>query len=120
MENEKRLIDANALKKAILAESWKNLRIVQLTLDFIDIIIDEQPTVNAGEMPCKIGDDIWWINEETETVECEPHGVCGFIIKADGIFLMDKCGCVDVIGTKYCYLTKEDAEKALKEGAENG
>ena len=50
MATEKRLIDANALWKAILAESWKQIRIVQLTLDFIKIIIDEQPTVDAVEV----------------------------------------------------------------------
>lgn len=49
MANEIRLIDANALKRAIRAESWVKNLMVQLTLDYIDIIIDEAPTVDAVE-----------------------------------------------------------------------
>lgn len=51
MASEKRLVDANALKKAIREENWVKDRKVQLTLDFIDIIIDEQPTVDAVVLP---------------------------------------------------------------------
>ena len=62
MASEKRLIDAIALKKAIRAESWKQLRMVQITLDFIDLIIGEQPTVDAVEVVrCK---------------DCKCDGVC--------------------------------------------
>ena len=50
MANEKRLIDANALKKAIRAESWKQETMIQLAIDYIDIIIDEQPSVDAVEV----------------------------------------------------------------------
>lgn len=43
-----RLTDADALKKAIMAEPWKNEpNAVRLTVDYINIIIDEQPTVDA-------------------------------------------------------------------------
>lgn len=43
-----RAIDADALKKAIMAEPWKNEpNAVRLTVDYINIIIDEQPTVDA-------------------------------------------------------------------------
>ena len=71
-------------------------------------------------MPCKIGADIWWIDAETDTVECEKNGVSGFIVKKDEILIMDKAGSEDRIGTQYCYLSREDAEAALKEGAVNG
>jgi hypothetical protein len=67
------------------------------------------------ELPCRIGDDIWWINGETESVECERNGVAGFIVKKDGVFVMDKAGSIDVIGSQYCHLSKKDAEKALAE-----
>ena len=50
MENEKRLIDANALKRTIRMESWKQETQIQLALDYIDIIIDEQPKVDAVEV----------------------------------------------------------------------
>jgi hypothetical protein len=46
-----RLIEAYALKKAILAEPWKDQNnAVRLTVDYINIIIDEQPTVDAVEV----------------------------------------------------------------------
>ena len=70
--------------------------------------------------PCKIGDDIWWIDGSKKTVECEKHGVAGFIITKMGIRIMDSCGGEDRIGTQYCHLTQEAAEKALKEGAYSG
>ena len=47
MVNEKRLIDANALKTAIRSESWIRKQIVHLTLEYINLMIDEQPTVDA-------------------------------------------------------------------------
>ena len=67
------------------------------------------------ELPCKIGDDIWWINAETATVECEKNGVAGFIIKKDEVLIRDHTGCEDHIGSQYCFLTKEDAERDLAE-----
>ena len=45
-----RLIDANALKRAIRMESWKQETQIQLALDYIDIIIDEQTKVDAVEV----------------------------------------------------------------------
>ena len=50
MANEKRLIDANALKRTIRMESWKQETQIQLALDYIDIIIDGQPKVDAVEV----------------------------------------------------------------------
>ena len=50
MANEKRLIDAYALKRAIRMESWKQETQIQLALDYIDIIIDEQTKVDAVEV----------------------------------------------------------------------
>lgn len=67
-------------------------------------------------LPCKIGDDIWWIDAERWSVECEKNAVTGLIITKDEVLVRDKTGGGDRIGTQYCYLTKDDAEKALKEG----
>ena len=67
------------------------------------------------ELPCEIGSDVWWINEETNTVERHEKGVYGILVKSDGVFVMDEAGCLDKIGTKWCYLSKEAAENALKE-----
>lgn len=71
------------------------------------------------ELPCEIGADVWWINEETNTVECHEKGVYGVLVKSDGVFVMDESGCLDKVGTKWCYLSKEAAEKALKERMNN-
>ena len=86
----------------------------------IDEIADHLIANGVCVMPCKIGDDIWWIDAETDTVECDKNGVSGFIVKKDEILIMDKAGSEDRIGTQYCYLSREDAEAALKEGAVNG
>ena len=87
MANE-RLISADALKRAIRQENWVKERRVQLTLDFIDIIIGEQPTVDAVEVVrCK--DCKYFVQGEPyDPCECmkwiakfavaytEPHGYC--------------------------------------------
>lgn len=44
-----RLIDADALKNAIRAESWKEDNTVKMAVDYICIIIDEQPTINPDD-----------------------------------------------------------------------
>ena len=58
-----RMIDADKLKTAIRAESWKQERKVQLTLDFIDIIISEQPSVDAVEV-VRCRDCTYWGDED--------------------------------------------------------
>ena len=50
MANEKRLIDANALKKAIREEQWVKDRKIQIAVEYIGLIIDEQPTVDSVEV----------------------------------------------------------------------
>lgn len=69
-------------------------------------------------LPCKVGDDLWWIDGEDCTVKVDKGGVKGIAITADGVRIMDGCGGYDEIGTQYCYLTREEAEAALKEGQE--
>lgn len=65
------------------------------------------------ELPCRIGDDIWWINDETKAVECAKADVAGFVIKDGEILIRDAYGGDNQIGSQYCYLTKADAEAAL-------
>lgn len=69
--------------------------------------------------PCKIGDDIWWINEDTNTVECCKGDVSGFAFGKDGVLIRDECGYYEKPGTTYCFLTKEDAEAELARRANN-
>ena len=114
MANKKRLIwgDIAEERLAKLAEYYKG----SFSGDAFERAAEEianLPTVDAVVLPCKIGDPIWWINSETKTVECEKHGVAGFIITKKGVRIRDSCGGEDEIGTQYCYLTKEDAEVAL-------
>lgn len=73
----------------------------------------EKRTVTA-ELPCKIGADIWWIDDEEPFVKCEKGGVKGILITADGFMVMDSAGDFERIGTRYCYLTRKDAERALE------
>lgn len=67
-------------------------------------------------LPCKVGDDLWWIDAEDWSVKVDKGGVKGIAITADGVRIMDGCGGYDEIGTQYCYLSREEAEAALKEG----
>lgn len=64
-------------------------------------------------LPCEIGNDIWWIDNEACSVKREENGVTGFVVKKDEILVLDKAGNEDYIGSQYCHLTKEDAENAL-------
>ena len=51
MANEKRLIDANALMKAIKSFRWFGVpNTLQLMFDYLKIIIRDQPTVDAMEV----------------------------------------------------------------------
>lgn len=70
--------------------------------------------------PCKIGDDIWWIDEDADTVKCEKRGVKGIVFTKDGFLIRDRFGCTDPIGTTYCFLSKEAAEAELKRRLEAG
>ena len=61
-------------------------------------------------LPCKIGDDLYWISDENE-VECQRNAIVGIVVK-DGCFeALD----IDKIDTRYAYFSREEAEKALAE-----
>ena len=66
------------------------------------------------KIPCKPGDDIWWIDDEAPFVKCDKGGVKGIVILPDGIRVIDSSGDMEEIGTRYCYLTRKDAERALE------
>ena len=67
-------------------------------------------------LPCKIGADLWWIDNKEPRVKCAKGDVRGILVTSDGFMIIDSDGDLLRIGTRFCYLTKEDAEKALKEG----
>lgn len=66
------------------------------------------------ELPCPIGSDIWWVNGETLEVECEKGGITGFVILEDEILALDKAGERNELHSRWCCLTKEEAE-AIRE-----
>ena len=84
-------------------------------MPFVDASMIADHLIKSGVIvpPCKIGDDIWYIDSETNTVECEKNGVAGFIVKEGEILIRDKAGSEDRIGSQFCHLSKEAAEKAL-------
>ena len=70
--------------------------------------------------PCKVGDDIYYINEYGK-VGCAKKYVQGIIYLGGSDFeIMDMDENIDKIGTRYCFLSREEAEKALERMRNNG
>ena len=71
------------------------------------------------ELPCRVGDDLYWISDENE-VECQRNAIVGIVVE-DGCFeALDIDGNIDKIGTRYAYLSREEAVRALEESEKNG
>ena len=71
------------------------------------------------ELPCRVGDDLYWISDENE-VKCQRNAIVGIVVKDSGFEVLDTDGNIDKIGTRYTYLTREEAERALEEREKNG
>lgn len=79
-------------------------------------------------LPCKLGDDLYWISSEDDdgkpipTVKKEEQGIKNILINEDGIFVNtqdyfpDPC---DKLGERYALLSREEAEQKLKEMEES-
>lgn len=65
-------------------------------------------------LPCPIGSDIWWVDDETMEVKCEKGGVTGFIIREREILALDKAGEAFELNSQWGCLTREEAE-AIRE-----
>lgn len=65
--------------------------------------------------PCKVGDDIWWVDEEKNDIACEKGGIKGVVYNGKTFEVLTEAG-VEPIGTQYCNLSREEAEAALKGG----
>lgn len=75
-------------------------------------------------LPCKLGDDLYWISSEDDdgnpipTIKKEEQGIKNILINEDGIFVNtqdyfpDPC---DKLGERYALLSREEAEQKLKE-----
>ena len=65
--------------------------------------------------PCKFNDDLWWIDDDN-TVRCQERAIKTICCHENGTFsIIDTDGNEDKIGTRYAYITKEEAEKALED-----
>ena len=67
--------------------------------------------------PCNPGDDIYWIDDESNTVECEKNGIAAVAYYGRGEFkiISKDENPPEALNTKWCMLTKEEAEAALAE-----
>lgn len=95
-----RLIDADALlsgndSDVISVEAIKNA-----------------PTVDAVILPCKPGDDYWWIHDnETLDIECDKGGIKAVIVYEDHFGMIDvDRECLN-LHTEWSCLSREEAEK---------
>ena len=100
--------------------SPKNLPLITHIAGYpINEVIDLMEAKNAGrivELPCAVGDDIYWINPSTNKVECAKNDIKAVCYFGDGDFKIICQGAnkPEDIGTTWCFLTKEEAEKALE------
>lgn len=78
-----------------------------------DLLIREGVIV----MPCKVGDDVYWIDPENEVVEKQEGGIRAVCYYDNGKFkvIADKDGLPEDLHTDWCMLTEEEANKRLLE-----
>ena len=129
MENKKRLIDANALKKEIV-DFKVNLHPKNQdygtgyysALSVVEGMLAYASTVDAVELPCRIGDSVWGIRKHNRGKEVKQGTVSQMLFVED----MKLCLCVKNVCRgewgKNVFATKQEAEVALEglKGDENG
>ena len=67
--------------------------------------------------PCKVGDDVYWIDTETNEINCAENDIKAICYYGEGKFkvIVQDENTPEDIGTEWCMLTKEEAEEKLKE-----
>ena len=67
--------------------------------------------------PCKVGDDIYWIDSDTNEIKCQKNGIKAVCYFGDDNFkiISKDENTPEDIGTRWCMFTKEEVEKVLKE-----
>lgn len=66
-------------------------------------------------LPCKPGDDLWWIDDEKPFVKCEKESVKAILITKEGIRIGDHhYEQFKEVGSRYCLLSSEDAREWLE------
>ena len=100
----------------------------------LDLIIDAKQDIPAMEcftefladyliehgvivMPCKVLDDVYWIDPENEVVEKQGFGIKAVCYYGDGKFkvIAETDGYPEELHTDWCMLTEEEANKRLLE-----
>lgn len=87
--------------------------------------IKQFPAANVVELPCKIGDTVYFETFDTVNnryIGIQPHKIVDFRLD----MMVERKGCVPTTYLPYFYfgesvfLTKEEAERALNGGTDNG
>ena len=72
-----------------------------------------------AKLPFKLGDDLYWINDEEMKVEKCENGIKGILIKEDGFHVATSITVdmidIDKVGSQWALLSEEQAEQKLKE-----
>lgn len=75
------------------------------------------------KLPCKLGDDFYWIDAEEMKVEKHENGIEGILLKEDGFYVATSITAdlldIDKVGSRWALLSKEQAEQKLKEMENN-
>lgn len=82
-------------------------------LDIEDYVAEYLTANGVIVPPCKVGDDIWWFDEEKGDIACEKGGIKAVVYNGKTFEVLTEAG-VEQIGTKYCNLSRKEAEAALK------
>ena len=69
----------------------------------------------TAELPCPIGSDFWWVDDDTMEVKCEKGGITGFVVLKDEVLALNTDGDRLEIHSEWCCLSREEAEAKLKE-----
>lgn len=81
-----------------------------------------------AKLPCKIGDELYWISDEDSNGRCgltvrkHRNAIQRICIAKEGVFVTtdETEEYYDKLGTRYAYLTREEAEEALREMEKGG
>lgn len=92
--------------------------------DAVDRLAEYEDLEEQGKLlklPCKLGDTTFWISDEDEngnkipTVR-ENNPIAGIAMQEDGLYILsDGDNEYQKAGTRWAFLTREEAEAALKE-----
>lgn len=80
----------------------------------------EEENGRLAHLPCRLGDDFYWITDEDPDTGTKREVMIGGKIKGitvteDGFYIANEDGFMDKIGSRYFLLTREDAERKMKD-----